>query len=451
MHAETGSFFSTAAPAPAPPPPARAPLQRPPIPAIVQQHAEEAAHLRHVRSVLLRAPHVRLLQLQRLDDRIEAHLDGLAVAGAYGLARAQAALERLGCGEVFAALAAALAARDTALQQQLLALAPAAPEAWRGVVSAFGWSTPGLLRDAVRSLLAAPADWQRALGLEACRLHRVDPGPPLAAALRSTSPLLRQAAVRCAAELGRHALAPLVLAALPEAEQAGALPLAAHAAHAACLLGDRGAALQAVERLAFATPAACDRLRPLAVQLLPPARTREHLRGFAQAGGGALREAVRTVGWLGDPAFVPWLLERMADPRLARVAGEAFSAITGADLAALDLEGAQPEGFAAGPSDDPDDEDVALDDDESLPWPDPARMQRWWQAQAPRFPAGRRCCVGGPAAPEHLQQVLREGSQRQRALAAQQLVLLQPGQPLFPLAAPAWRQKRLLGLARTGA
>lgn len=40
-----------------------------PIAAVIQQHAEEAAHLRHVRSVLVAAPHVKLHQLRRLDDR----------------------------------------------------------------------------------------------------------------------------------------------------------------------------------------------------------------------------------------------------------------------------------------------------------------------------------------------------------------------------------------------
>ena len=58
--------------------------------------------LRHVRSVLVRAPHVGLLHLGRLDERIAAHLDGLAVAGEYGSRLCLAALERPGCGEVFA-------------------------------------------------------------------------------------------------------------------------------------------------------------------------------------------------------------------------------------------------------------------------------------------------------------------------------------------------------------
>jgi len=55
-----------------------------PIPLVIQQHAEESAHLRHMRSVLTAAPHVKLHHLRRLDDRLAAHLDGLAVAGEFG-------------------------------------------------------------------------------------------------------------------------------------------------------------------------------------------------------------------------------------------------------------------------------------------------------------------------------------------------------------------------------
>ena len=84
------------------------PFARPPIAAVVQQHAEESAMLRHVRSVLVRAPHVKLHQLRRLDDRIAAHLDGLAVAGDHGTACAQAGQARRCAGEVFAAAICAL-------------------------------------------------------------------------------------------------------------------------------------------------------------------------------------------------------------------------------------------------------------------------------------------------------------------------------------------------------
>jgi hypothetical protein len=36
------------------------------------------------------------------------------------------------------------------------------------------------------------------------------------------------------------------------------------------------------------------------------------------------------------------------------------------------LEGKKPEGFEAGPTENPEDENVKMDPDDNLPWPDPA-------------------------------------------------------------------------------
>src|SRR5689334_14875615 len=105
------------------PAPAQAPARsRPPIALMVQQHAEESALLRQVRSNLVRAPHVRLNQLRRLDDRIAAHLDGLAVAGQAGTACSQAALARPDVGELFTAAVRAIQDRDDAALERLLAI-----------------------------------------------------------------------------------------------------------------------------------------------------------------------------------------------------------------------------------------------------------------------------------------------------------------------------------------
>jgi hypothetical protein len=52
--------------------------------------------------------------------------------------------------------------------------------------------------------------------------------------------------------------------------------------------------------------------------------------------------------------------------------------------------------------------------------------------------------MGEPPSSAHALKVLREGFQRQRSAAALYLCLLKPGTPLFNIAAPAWRQQRLL-------
>jgi uncharacterized protein (TIGR02270 family) len=135
----------------------------------------------------------------------------------------------------------------------------------------------------------------------------------------------------------------------------------------------------------------------------------------------------------------------MADaPEWARIAGEALSFITGVEIAYEDLEGEWPEGFEAGPTENPEDEDVAMDPDEDLPWPDPKRIETWWKANAGRFASGTRYLVGAPISETQCQQVLRTGMQRQRTAAALELALMYPAAPLFETRAPGFRQQQLL-------
>lgn len=134
----------------------------------------------------------------------------------------------------------------------------------------------------------------------------------------------------------------------------------------------------------------------------------------------------------------------MTDLKTARLAGESFSFITGLDLAYLDLDGKPPENFESGPNDDAADENVAMDPDDNLPWPDPEKVQAWWEANKNPFQPGVRYFMGEPVAREHCLKVLKEGYQRQRIAAALYLSLLQPGTPLFNTSAAAWRQQRRL-------
>ena len=156
------------------------------------------------------------------------------------------------------------------------------------------------------------------------------------------------------------------------------------------------------------------------------------------------RILVRGSGGLGDPFYIPWLVKQMSDPKLARLAGESFSMITGLDLAYLDLDRKPPEDFESGPNDDPNDPNVDMDEDEGLPWPDQEEVAAWWKVNSHRFPPGQRFFMGKPPSMEHCLHVLKEGYQRQRMAAAIWRCILQPGTPLFPTDAPAWRQKRWL-------
>lgn len=406
---------------------------------VVQQHADESAVLRTMRTQLVSAPHVKLHLLRRLDDRLAAHLDGLAVAGRSGWTLCESALEHPGVGEVFTATVRAIQDKHSESLEKLLSLAEAVPAAQSGLVSAFGWVSGESLRGTASALLSHPEPFRKLVGIAACALHRVDPGSALDEALITPDARLLARALRCAGEVGRRA----VLRSCVEHLKHEDAHCRFRAAASAVLLGDRDAAWVVLEETAQQVGVFRNQALALALFSAGGAKSVDSIRHLVSQGEDT-RTLVRAVAYSGDATSVPWLIRQMGDDKLCRVAGESFSMITGVDLAALDLERKPPETVEAVPNDNPDDSDVATDEDDGLPWSDPPRVAAWWRANEHRFQPGIRYFMGEPPTPANCVSVLKTGFQRQRIAAAQYLCLLKPGTPLFNTSAPAWRQQRLL-------
>jgi len=337
-------------------------------------------------------------------------------------------------GEAFTAATLALQVGDGAGLEALLALAEAAPGAAPGIASAFGWVDPGLLRGVVLELLRSSSEVRRLIGVWAFALHRVDPRGTWPQLLTDASPRVRARAFRMAGEVGGVGQIEACLAGLNDGDEA----CRTWAAWSAVLLGDRAAALTVLMAAAERRPrgAAFD----LVLQALPPDEAHAWLKRLAGRSTD-LRALLRGSGRVGDPAYVPWLLSQLAAPAAARLAGESFTLITGADLRERPLNAKAPAGFEPGPNDDPEDPEVEMDPEADLPWPDAQAVAQWWTEARERLPAGRRLLLGAPPTPEHLATVLADGTQRQRALAASALALQAPGRPLFDVGAPAARQQ----------
>ena len=411
-----------------------------PIPIVVQQHVEDAAILRTTRTVLVRAPHVKLHHLRRLDDRLSAHLDGVAVAGEFGRRLAESALENAGVGEVFTAAVGAIDDKNLQALGKLVQLAEAVLESWRGLVSAFGWISATRLQGLVNGQLSSSEPGRQRLGITACAMHRVDPGDALQVGIASDVALLRARALQCAGEVGRRDLLPVCVKHLKDHDRTCAFA----AAWAVSVLGGGKAARDVL--LACCATSGPYRERAIGLLLLTTGADEGHALLKALAEDPAASTAlIRATGVAGNTLYVPWLIERMADEGVARQAGEAFSLITGVDLALLDLEQRTPETLESGPNDNPEDENVEMDADGDLPRPDADKVEKWWTANAHRFHKGVRYFMGAPVTREHCIDVLKNGYQRERILAAHHLCLLNPGTPVFNTSAPAWRQQRLLG------
>jgi uncharacterized protein (TIGR02270 family) len=400
----------------------------PHIPLIVDLHAEEAAILWLQRDRAVDAPHYNRKFLGRLDERLEANIDGLRVAGRAGWEIARAAFDRAPePGEVFALAALGFGAGSGRGIGEVLDIVEADVSGGlrRAAVSALGWLDPGQLRGCVQPLLDDRRAAVRALGLGACAVHRADPGDRLGPFLRDAAPVAAEAA-KLAGRLGRVDLMPDIAQALRR-DDGPAFP----AAEAAVLLGDRGRALDLLrhEALAPGKEAAFE----LAVLAMDPQDVRTWI---GRLGPSAEMLAVRAAGLIGDAALVHWLIGRMDDPHLGRRAGESLSLITGADLAFLDLDGAVPAGAPEGPNDDPAHPDVDLDRDAELVWPDPAKVAAWWGECRSRFPDGPRHFLGLQRSESALEAGFATGFQRQRRAAALGLSCLRPGRAL-----PNWRRR----------
>lgn len=379
-----------------------------PLPAHPDQHASAAGHLWSVREAAVDRPDCAPRHLLRIERQLAVHLAALRAAAREGREAAAEALAReLDPGAQFVSALLAMEAGDHALLDGLVCLAREDPLLQTGLLGALAWTGPRTVQLLLRPWLAGDG-FSRCLALAACSQQRRAPGVPLERLVEDPEPAVRGRALRLAGELGATALAPAAAAAAGEAEG----PAGYWGAWAAALLGEPAAALPALEAAAEANPAG--EAVELAVRAAQPGNARAWLRGLGDD-PARLRLVLRGLGALGDPAAAPWLLGRMSDPVLARLAGESFALLTGVDLA--------HDGLAA----DPPMAEHEDDPDTGLPWPDPELAGEWWERNARRLPAGTRHLLGLTVDEWACESAWSRGWQRQRRAAAYELALMRPG------------------------
>jgi uncharacterized protein (TIGR02270 family) len=412
---------------------------------------EDAVFLCARRAHLVAAPHVRLADLVRLDEQMDAVLDLLAQLRSAAMAEL-ARLPRDEPGMAFATVMLAVGQDPTAVAHAFRpggTLRAETPDgAWpiaREAVAALALAPRNLATPALQGMLSQADPLSRAIAIAALGTRRADPGEALGAALGDPAPLVRARACRVAGLLGRTGLLPRLLAALAEEDPECRF----QAAWAAARLG-AAEPLGVLGQVARTDHPRAEAALGLLLRRLPLAEGNAWLAAFARDLPARRRSLIRATGILGDPRYVPWLLERMRSAPEARLAGEALSMITGLDLAYLDLDRDAPEDFESGPNDDPRDEDVALDEDGDLPWPDPDRLGAWWASRRAAFPAGTAFFLGRPKEQADWLGALSDGFQRQRLAAALELAIRQPAAAMFEARAHGRLQRRLLvGAARS--
>ena len=409
---------------------------------VVSQFCENCAALWAERELAWRSLTYRstLDDLERLDWRIDAQLDGLRMCGEDGWLAAVDALAIGGPGEVFTACV--LAFEASAVQRAgrvdvVLGSVTNLDAAVRPMSVALDWIGQESFANAFDRLSAEQTPAVRAALVLASAMRGDGRRSAIGAALESDCASLIRAGCWAAVRLGLHTLVGCVESNIGSAEE----ETRATAATAALLLGS-SLAFDPVKRLAsdpestFAEHTAATLFRTLQPHEAPPI----HRELFGRR--SASRASLKAAAAAGVSELVPVMLTHIECPSLARVAAQAFSTVTGAHLDDRCVCGLVPDERGAGPTEDPADERTELDPDEGMPWPNPLEVDRWWHAHAPGFNPVTRYLEGAVARADALAQIVRTGRQVSRAAAAELLAL--EGSPFFDVSAPAFRQRHRL-------
>ncbi|MFO0614659.1 MAG: TIGR02270 family protein [Polyangiaceae bacterium] len=409
---------------------------------VLERHAEEAAELWSLRTRAAVAPHYGIKDLTKLDGRIHAHLVGLRVAPREGKA-VVAALELSHAGVAFARAVTALELKDSKGFAKVLEALDEKPELIPGVVSALAWVPLDRSSWAVRALMHASCPpILRRFGLSAHIAHRSDPGVALDDAVRALSAPLRATAISGAGQLGRAELVDEIREDMANDDEG----VRRAAAFASALLGEDSAPDELWKHADVDAPHGREALA-LALARMGAEEGLSRLRG-SKTDAAASRKAIVGAGLLGAPEALDVVMDALAHPEHARAAGEAFHRITGVPIAGR-LKRAPDDAdeltttarVTRSPNDDPENDHVDPDPDDKLAWPDVGAVRAahaaWSAGAAPR----ERLLFGKPITVAWCDAVLASGSQRARATAAIERVVLSAGQ-LVDVERPAYRRSR---------
>jgi uncharacterized protein (TIGR02270 family) len=328
------------------------------------------------------------------------------------------------------------------------------------VVSAIGWHA---LRDVSALLLQLASGKDEALaavGIAGFGCHRRMPGGLLARALRGGGTALRAVAAKCAGDLGaiEHA------GAIRELLGDGDANVRLQAARTLARFGEGSPALRDVLVSLAESPGPGAKEAAAALVRLAPCEGPRLFRRWA-ADERMRPLAMVAAGVLGSPELVDALVPWMNDDISARSAGEAFRAITGADLALKSFSRTRPPQVEGDPNDDPDDPRVELADHYVLPFPSALKVDGWWRRNRGRFARGSRYLGGrevggadGSVTAEHLAElrtIVRTGRTHHQTMAALALAQALPRSPIVETHAfatgvhplPGWEQPTVLGAA----
>ena len=401
---------------------------------IVEQHIEDASFLWVLRAAAVRQPHYSATDLLELENRIGNHLDGIMVSleKAWPLCLEATVFEE--SGEAFVLAVTAFRSLETEKIQTAVEFGFRNEDTYKGLISALAWLPGSLCHDWIKKFFSSKDLRHKLLALSACSERSEDPAAYLSRLLSRQDCLeflaLHQRALRAIGEFKRFDLAEHLEPAIASEDE----NLRFWGVWSSIMLGNYFHAHMLEEFVLKAGPFRESAVE-LAFRVLPLETAKAWISRIAE-NPEDMRWVIKATAYLGDPHAVTWLIITMRKAEVSRLAGEAFSLITGIDLEQRELVLDVPDITEFNLDKDLADEEIGeegiyLDEDEHLPWPNPDKIAALWQKYRSSFRNGTRYFMGKPVSVDVLKYYLVEGCQRQRRAAAIELALMETQQMLM--------------------
>lgn len=405
---------------------------------IYEPVADDASFLWVLRSIVVDQADYGSADLLALDERIDATFNALMTAPEESWDICANAMSIQQSGELFAAANIAFRSLEVRKIQQVVEAGMQSKEAFRGLAGALAWLPGRLCHSWIKKFLTSKDLDHKYLAVTACSLRREDPREYLTAIVQrddciAHKPLYARS-LRLIGELKRTDLASVVRVALQSKDPM----ILFWATWSSIILGDKSV-INNLKTFVLSENPHQARAIDLAFRILPIDEARGWINLLAKD-PKQIRQVIQASATLGDPHAINWLITQMRVPALMRLAGEAFSTITGIGLeehklALEELPQLDDQLPATAANEDLEDADISLSDDERLPFPNVEKIAAVWQRYQQRFIPGRRYFMGQLLNSEHLFTIYASGNQRQRRAAALELALSQPDQYLLNYAA----------------
>ena len=407
---------------------------------MTELHAMKIGFLWKFRSSAVDQPNHLPASLAELDQRIYRHLDGLLLQAELAWDICEKTLKFAQPEETFTAALLAFTCGNTEKTAQAVKAGFMNANTFNALVSALEWLPESRGLKWIEPGLSSDDLDYNLLAISVCRLLGHDPGEPLTQLIKRSADqqqhfLLIQC-LRLAGELKRTDLK----ADCQKATTADNTDLRFWGIWSSVLLGERDQAL-ALEPYTQHTNPWQQKAIQLAFRVIPDNTADTWIDPLLHHPDPLQQRCgIKAIAANGRPQRMPDVITAMKNDTLARVAGEAFTLLTGSDIKQQQLT--RPTPIRKWKLDNLDDSELDIElEDSKLPWPDADKTTTRWQQHSTDLETESRYFMGkgfkAPTITGHLNHIIASGYQRQRHAAALELALLEPTHPLVNTRAPS--------------